>query len=209
MDASGSIGSINFQSVKQYVSNIILGFDDKVRVGVVTFSNSAYTSLDLTPAASKTCIASIITGILYYGDGTNTYEGINTAASLLGHQKDIGVSRVLIVLTDGRSNSRTSTLQAAQAAKDQGIQIYAVGIGSGVDVNELQDMASSPSSDYLLPIGNFSTAAFNEMIEPLRKSACLSELTDCNATVVLRQVTNIYLPQNLRLVLVYVQRWKS
>lgn len=176
MDASGSIGTTDFQTMKQYVTDVILGFDDNVRVGVVTYSNSAHTSLGLTPAVSKVCIAYVIADIPYYSGGTDTHEGIDTAVSLLRQQKDTGVIHAVVVLTDGRSSSPTSTVHAAQTAKDRGIQMYAVGIGSGVDVNELQDIASSPSSDYLLPIGNFSTAAFNEKIEPLRKSACQSML---------------------------------
>ncbi len=169
--------------MKEYVINIVLGFDDNTRVGAVTFSYSTHNSLSLMSASMSQTIASTIRNIPYYTGGTNTAAGITAAVSVLGQQQDSGVTKAMLVLTDGQSNNPASTQQAAQAAKAQGIQIYSVGIGSAVVQSELTSIASSPSADYMLPIGNFSTAAFNEKIEPLRRSACRSEFIFCFSVI--------------------------
>jgi von Willebrand factor type A domain len=51
---------------------------------------------------------------------------------------------VMIILTDGASNSRGATIAAANAAKAAGVTIISVGIGSGVNRDELVEMASNP-----------------------------------------------------------------
>ncbi len=164
--------------MKVYVANIVRGFDEMVRVGVVTYSNSAWVSIPLTSAVNPMSIASSILQIVYTSGGTNTAAGINLARSLLSQQQCSGVIRSLSVLTDGQANNRAAAERAAQAAKEDGIQVYATGIGSGVSQNDLQSIASTPTSEYLQPIADFSEEAFNEKVEQLQMSACKSEYMD-------------------------------
>ncbi|RUS82805.1 hypothetical protein EGW08_009425, partial [Elysia chlorotica] len=61
---------------------------------------------------------------------------------------------ILIVMTDGRSQDTQRTLQSAQALKQQGVWIIAIGIADATD-EELYGMASSPSDVFKSP--NFDT----------------------------------------------------
>jgi hypothetical protein len=54
--------------------------------------------------------------------------------------------KVCVVVTDGVSNDRYSTVSAADSLKADGVSVYVVGAGSGVDQDELEAMASLPVS---------------------------------------------------------------
>ena len=174
MDASGSIGADNFVSMKDYVANVVLGLNENVRVGVVRYSSSASIVIGLTPVSDPESLAARIRSIVYTKGGTNTAAGIATAQSMFEQDRCSGVTKSISVLTDGQSDNVHSTTRAASNAKDAGIQLYASGIGSGPNQEELQSIASSPPSDYLVPIANFSSSAFNNRIDTLRTSACKS-----------------------------------
>ncbi len=60
-----------------------------------------------------------------------------------------GDPNYMIVLTDGFSNvNEQNTLQEAQDAKNNGITIMAVGMGTDIKQAEIEDMASDPSNLY-------------------------------------------------------------
>lgn len=174
MDASGSIGANNFESMKTYVANVIRGLNENVRVGVVRYSDSADIVLSLTPVTDPESLASTVGGIHYTQGGTNTAAGIRQAQSMFEQDRCSGIVKTMTILTDGQSNDEQSTIAAANDVRAAGIQIFASGIGSGPNQNELQSIASSPPSDYLIPIANFSSAAFNNRIGTQQRSACKS-----------------------------------
>ena len=51
-----------------------------------------------------------------------------------------------MVLTDGKSKSKKTTINQASLAKDEGISMVSVGIGSNLDMDEIEGMASDPIS---------------------------------------------------------------
>ncbi|KAJ8302978.1 hypothetical protein KUTeg_019374 [Tegillarca granosa] len=51
------------------------------------------------------------------------------------------VPRIAIVVTDGRSSNPTATAMAADKARQANIALMAVGVGNGVDINELNSIA--------------------------------------------------------------------
>jgi len=69
-----------------------------------------------------------------------------------------------IILTDGRSNSQSSTIREAERAHSAGIIMIAVGVGSNVDLTELESIASDPMCLHL-----FLLTGFNE-IEDLKSA---------------------------------------
>ena len=180
MDASGSIGANNFESMKTYVANVTRGLNENVRVGIVRYSSSADIILSLTPVTDSESLASTIESIAYISGGTDTAAGIALAQSMFEQDNNMTscseAVKTMTVLTDGQSNNMQSTIAAADNARAAGIQIYASGIGSGPNQNELQSIASSPLSNYLIPIANFSSAAFNDRIGTQQRSACKSKL---------------------------------
>ena len=54
-----------------------------------------------------------------------------------------------IVITDGKQTKDgvfTSLLEASEGIKNKGVTVYAIGVGNGVDRNELEEIASSPDN---------------------------------------------------------------
>jgi len=67
-----------------------------------------------------------------------------------------GVAKIGIVLTDGQSDNTTATAIEAVLTKAAGVHLFAVGIGTDVDLMELKAIASSPSEHYTFLVENFA-----------------------------------------------------
>ena len=65
------------------------------------------------------------------------------------------IKKVLVVLTDGRSNTGHVSGPARQL-KNSGVVIFSVGIGHSVSQQELRVMASDPADQHVIMLGNFT-----------------------------------------------------
>ena len=137
MDASGSVGSSNFQLMKSFVYNITDSFNvgsDSVRVGVMSYASSNSYHFHLNTYSTKSSVLTAINNLPYSRGGTNTagaLDGMRTVGfSTSNGARSIsqGVPRVGIVITDGRSNSYSATLAAANNVHNADIIVFAVGI---------------------------------------------------------------------------------
>ena len=141
LDASGSIHSSNFVTIKSFVNTIISNFEigaNKTHVGVIRFSRSASIVIPLGSINNAGQLNTSITNISYTGGGTYTHLALNLLHTAFSNARTSqGVPRVAIVFTDGYSNSESSTIQAAQLVHAAGIVVYSFGIGSGIDASEL------------------------------------------------------------------------
>ncbi len=161
LDASGSIGSANFDAVRrfalQYVDSLSIGPKDN-QVGVITFSSSAQLLFGLdTHSDDKASLQQAVRNIVYTGGSTNipdalcqlimAFSGNNSGARF-----DSSVFRVAILMTDGQSNANTnqcnfqSVSEAAEAVHDVSppVLVFAFGVGSGFDPQDVIDIASGP-----------------------------------------------------------------
>lgn len=137
VDPTVNISRIN--SAKQRAKEFILKRIND-RIGIVVFSSIAFTQCPLTldKDALLNFIEMIDTGITK-ADGTAIGSAIATAVNRLS--KIEGKSKVLVLLTDGNNNAgEIDPMVACQLAKDNNIKIYTVGIGSGDDFYEVQDI---------------------------------------------------------------------
>lgn len=69
----------------------------------------------------------------------------------------VGIPRITFILTDGRASLAFE--QDAENLKDLDVNVYAIGIGDGVDVSELTQIASSPADQYVSTIEDYSSAS--------------------------------------------------
>ena len=177
LDASGSVGSSNFVIMRDFVKSIISNFEigaDKTRVGVIRYASSASIVISLGSVNNASLLNTSIDNIAFTGGGTATHLALNLLEDAFSNARtNEGVPRVAIVFTDGVSNSPSSTVQAAQAIHAANIVVYSFGIGSGVNVNELNAIASSSSNVFL--VSNFSPSQFAEQLLPLQTTACTSK----------------------------------
>ena len=99
------------------------------RIGLVVFAGESLTQSPLTTDQStlQTLLARIRSGIIE--DGTAIGNGLATAINRL--RESDAKSKVIILLTDGVNNrGQISPLTAAQIAKDYGIKVYTIGVGT-------------------------------------------------------------------------------
>lgn len=98
------------------------------RVGLVVFAGNAYVQMPMTPDFSsvKMFMQSVSTGMVAT-QGTAIGQAINLCQNSFS-QTD-GVSRAIIVITDGE-NHEDDAVAAAQSAAQQGIKVYTVGMGT-------------------------------------------------------------------------------
>ena len=181
LDSSGSIGSENFVTMKNFVANVIANFEiraNSTRVGLILFSSNASIEIPLGSINNAQQLTTAINSVVYIGSVTSTDLALDLVPiAFINARVNEGIPRVVILLTDGQSSYPTLTAQAAPRVHNDSIEVYSVGIGSGINETELQIIASDPSYVYL--ITNFSAEAFAEELRPLQLTACTSKFY-CN-----------------------------
>ena len=204
MDASGSIHSSNFQTMKTFVHDIVNSFDiglDRVRVGVMSYGYSYTFHFYLNTYSSKSSVLSAINSLPYSGGGTDTAGALN-AVRTIGFTTSYGarpissgIPRIAIVITDGKSNSYSATVSAANSMHNAGIIGFAIGI-AGANLNELNAIASK--SEYADFISSFDSNLLSNLQVSLSQEACVGEfvsLTQCSLY--------IYFPEGSLIMLIF------
>ncbi|XP_070174921.1 cartilage matrix protein-like isoform X2 [Littorina saxatilis] len=157
VDSSGSVGQTNFNKTLQFIKDVVNKFSigsNDVRIGVDTFSTSFRREFTLGRYSSKWSINSALDRIRYRAGGTDTASALSNMTSgsfsrSSGHRT--GVRKVAVVITDGKSNSYSQTAAAARQARSAGIYLVAIGIGSGINVTELNAIASTRRNVFTTP----------------------------------------------------------
>ena len=115
------------------------------RIGLVVFAGESLTQSPLTTDQSslQTMLARIRSGVIE--DGTAIGNGLATSINRL--RESDAKSKVIILLTDGVNNrGQISPLTAAQIAKEYGIRVYTIGVGTcGKAPYPATDMFGNPT----------------------------------------------------------------
>lgn len=138
IDTSGSMQALDFQlngsevNRLDVVKNVVSDFISRRpydRIGMVIFGETAYTQCPLTRDGKtlQRFLEWIRIGIV--GDGTAIGSALATSVKRLKDQPT--KSKIVILLTDGRNNAgEIAPLRAAEIAKEYGIKVYTIGVGS-------------------------------------------------------------------------------
>jgi Ca-activated chloride channel homolog len=137
LDTSGSMEALDFKlgdepvtrltAVKKVVSDFIKKRETD-RIGLVVFGDEAFTQSPLT--IDKGLLLGLVEKMEIGMAGDRT--AIGSAVAIGGKRlKDLKAkSKILIVLTDGRSNAgEIPPLAAAEAVRAMGVKIYTIGVG--------------------------------------------------------------------------------
>ncbi|GMS89863.1 hypothetical protein PENTCL1PPCAC_12038, partial [Pristionchus entomophagus] len=151
IDGSGSIGSYVFKNevlrfVREFVELFEIG-SDKTRVGLIQYSDQIRHEFDLNEYPDKASVLRAITETQYLTGLTRTgaaiqhmvKEGFSERRGARARSND--VSRVAIVLTDGRSQDNVT--EPAMSARQLGINTFAIGVTDHVLASELETIAGS------------------------------------------------------------------
>ena len=179
IDTSGSVGSSNFQMIRNFVASITIELiqnSPRSAVGVILFSSNAHIEFNLQAYTSLSTLLSAIYRLPYSGGGTDTAEALTLLLSSAQNGR-LGLrnnsSNVAIVITDGRSNSASATLSAANSLHASNIfDVFVVGIGN-VNQTELQAIASSPELIFFTI--SFNGSAFQQLENKILSELCVGK----------------------------------
>lgn len=181
LDGSGSITKPNFDLIKSFVVDIVGSFDigkasSQAQVAVIKYSTEVRREFDLNTYTNKSQVINAVKKIVYEGGGTNTHlaldEMTNRAFTTTHGARPVsqGHPRVGIVVTDGKSNDPPKTIAAALRAHNAALTVFAVGVGSSIDITELQVIASDPTCTHLMLLSNFTE--FDSLKYAIEKKTC-------------------------------------
>lgn len=112
---------------KMMVENLVDNFNDD-KIGLIVFAGDAFVQLPITSdyVSAKMFLESIDPSMMA-SQGTDAAAAINMAVNSFTH--DEGVGKAIILITDGEDHEGEA-LEAAANAKEKGMRVYVLGVGS-------------------------------------------------------------------------------
>jgi hypothetical protein len=176
VDSSEDVGKDNFNKQIEFLKRTVNDLKvapDKTQISVVTFSSGVYNQFFLNQYATKADALAAIDRIPYISGRTHTSDALKyvtrTSFSPI-HGARSNVPHIAVLMTNGPSTAKDLTKFQGQVAKDNNIIVYGVGVGSGVDMDELSSVTSSPSHRYLFKAENYG--ALNSLSSALSTKLC-------------------------------------
>lgn len=189
VDSSASLSSQDFEDTKMFIRSVLGKFDiglNKTRVALIKYSTSVTEEFKLNTFDSNAATDKAVEAVRFNGGGTKTDAAIQYAVDNIFPISDggrLGSVKVIILITDGRSENKLKTLAAAVNAKNSGINIYTIGVTPLVDSTELNGVASQPTCTHVELLNNFND------LDSLKSEI---EQVSCTAPVVLTQNPTAY-----------------
>lgn len=139
IDTSGSMGGGELGEAQTASKDFVGSLVSEDRAGLVGFTSSASVRQSLT--TDHDAVNQSIDS-LNAGGGTDIGDAVDRSTDELVADGVEDHRQVIVLLSDGRS-ARAPAIAAAERAKDNGITIYTVAVGSGADRQLLEDIAST------------------------------------------------------------------
>ncbi|XP_055495106.1 collagen alpha-1(XII) chain-like isoform X1 [Leucoraja erinacea] len=181
VDGSWSIGDENFQKILQFCFDIIGALDEispgGMQVSVVQFSDDAKAEFKLDTYHDKGMVLAALQLISYKGGNTKTGRALKYMNDhVLVHSNGMrrGVPKVLVVVTDGRSQDEIK--KPALVLQETGYSVFVVGVAD-IDINELKNIGSKPSERHLFLVNDFD--AFEKIQDELITFLCETATSTC------------------------------
>lgn len=195
LDISGSMYARDFEpnrfeAARAVASQFIQGRESD-NIGLVIFAGESLTGMPMT--VDRTQLLSYLEGVQIgmLEDGTAIGDGIATSLNRLKEGK--AKSKSIILLTDGSNNTGiVAPLSAAEVAKEMGVKIYTIGIGTNgmapypvqnafgrieyqpqkVEIDEatLRSIADNTGGKYFRAVDNTALAEVFAEIDALEKT---------------------------------------
>lgn len=171
VDGSGSIeasGRGNFRRCLRFVKNMVRSFTisrSYVRVGIVLYSSRTRLILTFNQNRGVNSILRTIDRIQYPRRGTRTGAAISFAHSRLFSASRRGRSKVLIVMTDGRSQDNVRG--PSSTLRKRGVRIFCLGIGKRYNMQQLLQMAGSRRNVFTADFRNLGS-----VVRAIKQKAC-------------------------------------
>ena len=177
IDGSGSIeqaGKGNFNRIKDFIKQLYRGFRvgfDKSHVGAVIYSSRVYVRkvFGLQSHYDYAGLDRAIDQIIYPSGGTYTGRALTLVRERIytpSHDREV-IPNVCIVITDGKANDEIGP--PADALRNQGTAILAIGVGTNSYRAELERMAENSRNVYIVDFLELDAVIRNEIIQSICK----------------------------------------
>ncbi|KAK3594267.1 hypothetical protein CHS0354_008848 [Potamilus streckersoni] len=160
LDDSGSVGTLNFHQMLNFVVSVINGLNIGIsenHVAMITFSSQTHLEWNLNTYGDKQALVNATLRIRYVPGTTQTSQALHYARTNVftpGAGDRQGFPNVAIILTDGQSTNPSQTATTA-AALQQVAKVIAIGIGTSTDTNELHVIATDPDQQNVFLLRDF------------------------------------------------------
>uniref|UniRef100_A0A8C7ZXP1 Collagen alpha-1(XIV) chain n=1 Tax=Oryzias sinensis TaxID=183150 RepID=A0A8C7ZXP1_9TELE len=181
VDGSWSIGDDNFMKITHFLYSTMGSLDligpDGTQVAIAQFSDDARTEFQLSSHGDKEALLEAIHKIKYKGGNTKTGRAIKHVKESIfipeaGARR--GVPKVLVVLTDGRSQDDVN--KVSKEMQMEGYIIFAIGFADA-DYGELVNIASKPSDRHVFFVDDLD--AVKKIEEQLITFVCEAATATC------------------------------
>ncbi|XP_067837767.1 collagen alpha-1(XIV) chain isoform X2 [Heptranchias perlo] len=186
VDGSWSIGDENFIKIIGFLYNTVGALDkigpEGTQVAIVQFSDDPRTEFQLNSYKDKESLLNAIQHIRYKGGNTKTGRAIVHARDAVFTVKAglrRGIPKVLVVITDGRSQDDVD--KVSKEMQLDGYSIFAVGVADA-DYAELITIANKPSNRHAFFVDDFD--AFKKIEDELVTFVCETASASCPLVLV-------------------------
>lgn len=160
-------------------SRFVNALKEDDQVAVVTFATRAETITELTNlhGAVANSIHELKISPAEENGFTNTVDALLSAQTELNserHNED--ARRVLVLLTDGlptiagKEDVFAKAIETAKSLHDDNIEVYAIGLGNGVDEQFINNIASDQTNAFFAPTGDDLDSIYEEITSALCES---------------------------------------
>ncbi|XP_052787836.1 complement C2-like isoform X1 [Mya arenaria] len=176
VDTSSSIGSESLDFAKRFMSILVQkygvsadreGGKNGTRFAILTFASTANLHLQIDDKNVRTVDSTIakINEITTTGGGTSFSSVLNTIiirihlSKIVGSQRaGHGTNKALFLITDGEQTvkERDSLNHKLILLKEEGYELFTVGIGRNINKLMLKEIASEPTKDHIFLIRKFN-----------------------------------------------------
>ena len=161
VDESGSVGQDNFPKIQKFLRIFIEGLDigsDKVRVGLAQYSDEMHQEFLLKDYTDKRSLLEQVNRRQVRGGGTSTGQAMAFLQSRYftkeaGSRADEGVAQVVVLITDGPSED--GVVGPSLALRNQGVIMFAIGVGDYYDEDQLKSIVSQPHEQFLIKVDSY------------------------------------------------------
>lgn len=187
IDSSWSVRPMEIEKVKIFLADMVDTLDigaDVTRVAVVNYASTVKIEFLLKNHLHKPDMKKAISRIEPLATGTMTGLAIKSAMNKAfteesgARPRSRKISKVAIIVTDGRPQDQVKEVSAA--ARASGIEIYAVGVDRA-DMRSLQQMASIPLEDHVFYVETYGV--IEKLTSKFRETLCGRSKPDAKETL--------------------------
>ncbi|KAJ7344582.1 hypothetical protein JRQ81_000532 [Phrynocephalus forsythii] len=162
VDSSTSVGSRNFNTTKRFVKRLAERFltaakpaDDSVRVSVVQYSGRTQQKLEVPFEQNYTVIAGAVDKMQFINDATDVNAALNYVTDLYRRVSRPQAKKRVLIFSDGNSQgiSRSSIERAVQEARQAGIEIYVLVVGTQANEPNIRVLVTGKTTEYDVAYG--------------------------------------------------------